>query len=160
MDTYDDFIDIIFDSISKIFYPEELFKLDKQFSKFELLVMMLLQRNYELSMGELSNSLNIPMSTLNGIIDRLVKKGYIIKQKAEEDKRIILASLTEEGKKLVQDMKNMISKYISIILKELTEEEKTVLLNIVMKIIDAISNAGEEFEIEESKIKVKSIEID
>lgn len=49
---------------------------------------------------ELSVKLFLPKTTVNSAIDRLVKRGYIIRERNEADKRESFLSLSEKGIKL------------------------------------------------------------
>ena len=49
------------------------------------------------TMTEISRSLKVTMGTLTTGVDKLIKKGYLIRKRTEEDKRIVLVELTEKG---------------------------------------------------------------
>ena len=134
----DDIVDLLIDNIKKFFFPNEWINLDLKFSKTEIFTMLLLDRNKEVTMTELVEYINSPMSTATGIVDRLVKSGYINRDRGETDRRIVVLHLTEAGSSLVKDFKNLISKYLKIILDDLTEDEKQFLLNIVLKIMNKL----------------------
>ena len=59
--------------------------------------MMTVARLKEATMGQLSDHMNFPMSTATGIVDRLVKKGYIERGKSDSDRRIVVITLSEKG---------------------------------------------------------------
>lgn len=129
-------IDIFIDNIKKLFFPEEWIEFDLKFSKFELFTMLYLDKRKEISMTELVEYINSPMSTATGIVDRLVKSGYIKRGRSETDRRIVILALTEEGSKLIDKLKEMILSYINTAIDELTEEEKQFMVNIAIKIMN------------------------
>ena len=49
------------------------------------------------TMTEISRILKITMGTLTTGVDKLIKKGYLVRKRTEEDKRIVLVELTEKG---------------------------------------------------------------
>ncbi|MBI3811999.1 MAG: MarR family transcriptional regulator [Nitrospirae bacterium] len=56
----------------------------------------------QLSMGELSRTMYLHMSTVSGVVDRLEEKGYLERTRGVSDRRVVKISLTKAGKKLVQ----------------------------------------------------------
>ena len=52
------------------------------------------------TMGEIAHDLRITVGTLTTAINRLIKKGYVERKRIEEDRRVVLVSLTEIGKKV------------------------------------------------------------
>ena len=47
------------------------------------------------TMGEIAHDLRITVGTLTTAINRLIKKGYAERKRIEEDRRVVLVSLTE-----------------------------------------------------------------
>ena len=62
--------------------------------------------NGSLSLGELSQKMYLHPSTISGITDRLEDKGYVMRGRAQEDRRVVKVYLTTEGKKLVKKTPN------------------------------------------------------
>jgi len=50
------------------------------------------------SQNELGRQTAMDQSTINGVVQRLLKRGLIAKQKCESDKRMILLKLTDAGR--------------------------------------------------------------
>ena len=49
------------------------------------------------TMGEIAHDLRITVGTLTTAINRLIKKGYVERKRIEEDRRVVLVSLTDTG---------------------------------------------------------------
>jgi DNA-binding MarR family transcriptional regulator len=137
---FDNIVDLFIENIKKLFFPEEWIELDLKFSKFELFSMLLLDKRKEITMTELVEYINTPMSTATGIVDRLVKNGYIKRDRSEADRRIVVLRLTEKGTQLMERLKSMIYEYIGMIVGDLTEEEKQYMTRIILKIMNNIQN--------------------
>lgn len=158
---YDNIVDLIIDNAKKLFFPEEWIKLDLKFSKFELFTMVYLDKRNEMTMSELVDYLNSPMSTATGIADRLVKKGYILRDRSESDRRIVILKLTEEGSQLIKNLKEMIAANLNMILDDLTEEEKRLLFQILFKILKSLQTKfNSQTSNEEGRNTIKNIEIE
>lgn len=50
------------------------------------------------TMGEVAYDLRITVGTLTTAINKLIKKGYVERKRIEEDRRVVLVSLTDAGK--------------------------------------------------------------
>ena len=136
----DDLINLFFENVKKLLYPQNWLQIDLQFSKSEIFAMLLINKNGEITMTELADYINSPMSTANGIIERLVKKGYIIRDRSDFDRRIVILRLTEEGAQLIDSLKEHITKYLKMVLEELSDEEIQLMVGIIYKIIHVLQN--------------------
>lgn len=157
----DNIIDLFIDNLKKLFFPEEWIELDMKFSKTEIFSILYLDKRKEITMTELVEYINVPMSTATGIVDRLVKKGYIARERSETDRRIVVLRLTEEGSRLIENLKDLIYKYLDMILADLTDEEKQFLARIALKIVHNLGNRLEPKKPEtQDKNQVKKIHIE
>ncbi|HCJ57773.1 MAG TPA: TrmB family transcriptional regulator [Clostridiaceae bacterium] len=156
----EDIVDLLIVNLKKLFFPEEWIELDLKFSKFEIFAMLLLYKSSEVTMTELVEYINVPMSTATGIVDRLVKKGYIARERSEADRRIVVLKLTEEGSNLVKNLKDLICKYLNMILQDLTEEEKQSMAHIAMKIMNKLQKGLSFNDSAEQKNDIKKISIE
>lgn len=156
-----DIVEILIDNTKKLFFPDEWIKMDLKFSKLEIFTMILLDRNKQVTMTELVEYINSPMSTATGIVDRLVKSGYIERDRSETDRRIVVLTLTDSGSQIIKDFKNTISKYLEVILGSLSEEEKQSLLKIVSKIMNTLqSEMTKEIHADNDRPAIKKIDIE
>lgn len=84
------------------------------------------------TMSEVANRLNVTQGAVTQMATRLEKKGYVIRQKDTEDKRVTTISLTEKGKILCEehiayDQKEYAA--VSEMLKEFSDEELEKLIH-------------------------------
>jgi DNA-binding MarR family transcriptional regulator len=134
----DEIIDLFFDNIKHLFFPENWLQLDLKFSKSEIFSLLLIEKRHDITMTELADYINSPMSTSNGIIERLVKKGYVVRDRSESDRRIVVLRLTGEGEKLITGFKELVSGYLKMALETISEEEVKVLADIILKVVRAM----------------------
>ena len=140
---FDNIVNLVIENIKKLFFPEEWIELDLKFSKSELFSMLYIDKRKEVTMSELVEYINTPMSTATGIIDRLVKNGYVKRERSETDRRIVVLRLTEEGLRFIKELKDMIYEYLGMAIKDLTEEEKQFMARIVLKILNNLQNRAD-----------------
>ncbi|MNE35438.1 Organic hydroperoxide resistance transcriptional regulator [compost metagenome] len=79
-------------------YKPLLEELDLTYPQY--LVMLLLWEHQTLSVKELGDHLMLDSGTLTPLLKRLEQKKIVVRKRSEEDERIVLISLTEEGKQL------------------------------------------------------------
>jgi len=127
--------EFLLDNIQKIVIPEELIKLELSLSRFELLALMLAGKYKTVTMSNLAQGMSVPMSTATGIVDRLVKKGLLKRDRSEEDRRVVTVSLNENGVALIDNLKEYFHQLLDKVRSLLTEDEFETALKIALKII-------------------------
>lgn len=144
MNLYEEFYDEILGHIRRFAFPEEWIAIDIAMSKQELFTMLTVDKLKETTMGQLADDMNFPMSTATGIIDRLVRKGYIERGRSDSDRRIVVISLTDQGTAFVENIKTMILSYIKKAYEALDEEERKTILRIADKVSASFLKRDEE----------------
>ena len=86
------------------------------------------------NMSSIARALSVTVGTLTISMNSLVKKGYVVRQRSEEDRRVVLVSLSEKGKEVFEHHARFHRAMIDGVIKELTEEELEVLIKAVTKL--------------------------
>ncbi len=81
------------------------------------------------NMSSVAKKLSVTTGTLTISVNSLVKKGYVNRERSEEDRRVVLVSLTEKGKKAYEHHEVFHQKMILAICERLDDTEKQVLAN-------------------------------
>ncbi|GAB1475393.1 MarR family transcriptional regulator [Bacillota bacterium] len=81
-----------------------------------------------LSVTEIAASLDITLPSATVAVNKLVKKGFITKEKNSEDGRAVIIRLTREGEKIYRVQRYIHYKLVKAASSELSEEEKATLL--------------------------------
>lgn len=84
--------------------------------------------------SSVAKRLSITMGSLTKAIDGLTDKGYVIRTRSEEDKRVVLLALTEKGKKAYKHFRNFHEELIHQIMAQLSETEQKVLAKALGKL--------------------------
>lgn len=79
------------------------------------------------NMSVIANMLTVTVSTLTTNMNGLEKKGYIRRERSQEDKRVVYATLTEKGRKAFYHHRDFHKKMIRAIVKDLNEDEMEIL---------------------------------
>jgi MarR family transcriptional regulator, lower aerobic nicotinate degradation pathway regulator len=91
------------------------------------LVVAALWQDEGISAGDLGKKVRLDPATLSGILDRMAEAGWIVKETAPEDKRLLRIFLTERARKLAPTLMEERDKANEEILGNLSLEEKILL---------------------------------
>ena len=104
----------------------------------EVKIISYLGKNETSRMRDLSNYLNLQMSTMTGIIDKLVQKRFVERIRTDEDRRTVRVKLTLKGKKIFNiEVENHLE-LSQQMLNSLTMKEQKTLLSLLNKIVTNI----------------------
>ncbi|HQD49540.1 MAG TPA: MarR family transcriptional regulator [Defluviitaleaceae bacterium] len=80
------------------------------------------------TMTEVAQDLKITVGTLTTAINRLVKKGYVERNRIEDDRRIVQVQLTKKGKLAYRIHEKFHTDMINAMIDGLKEEEEDILV--------------------------------
>lgn len=80
------------------------------------------------TMTNVSKKLRVTIGTLTTSINTLVKKGYVFRERREDDRRVVLLSLTDEALKVMEIHDKFHDEMIAAVFKDLSLEEDKVLI--------------------------------
>ncbi len=86
------------------------------------------------TMTEVAQDLGITVGTLTTAINKLVKKEYVERERAEEDRRSVMIALTRKGKLAYRIHEKFHQDMITETIEGLTDEEETVLMKSLDKL--------------------------
>lgn len=90
-------------------------------------------------MSDIAKRLNVTVGTLTTNMNSLEKKAYIIRQRSDTDKRVVLVTLTDKGKKAFFHHRDFHKKMIKAIVGGLTEEEMKVMIKCLTNLNDFLN---------------------
>lgn len=79
------------------------------------------------NMTTVARELSVTTGTLTIAVNNLVKKGYVDRVRSEEDRRVVLVSLTERGRRAYEEHQDFHREMIGAVVAHLDEEETRVL---------------------------------
>ena len=87
-----------------------------------------------LKVSKVSQLMDITLPSATAAINKLVTKGYLLKERCSNDGRVMYVSLTELGRKIVKVHSYFHQKMVRDLTKELNENEKNALLKGIEKL--------------------------
>lgn len=88
------------------------------------------------NMSTIAKVIGVTIGTLTIAINNLVKKGYVTRERGQQDRRVVFLSLSEKGKNAYEHHKQFHHEMTEAILKSLNEEEVVVLMKALHNIRD------------------------
>lgn len=126
-------------------------------SKNEVLVLWLLYRQTEANMSQIADYIHVPLNTATGVISRMEKKKLVVRERSEEDKRIVTICLNEQGRAQIQAILQEFSFYAYQVSEEFSREEIKLLFSMLHKLMNIMKRERKK---EAEKKKVRKIAID
>jgi len=108
----------------------------------QMIMLVSIHDHGQCKLKTLAKGRGISPPTATGLIDRLVRAGYVKRSSNPEDRRVVMVSLTEKGEKIVKGFLTTVRNRWKKILTQLTTKEQHQYLNILRKIVNILS--GEE----------------
>lgn len=91
-----------------------------------------------LSAGKISEALKISEARVTVLVQKLLKKGYIVKENDSTDARIVKIKLTREGKEIIEDLHNDLRRNVSFVIDVVGMEKIDKYLHLSEEIYNAI----------------------
>ena len=86
------------------------------------------------NMTSVARELEVTTGTLTISVNSLVKKGYVDRSRSEEDRRVVLVSLSGKGKKAYLHHQRFHQEMIAAVLQDLSDEEQRILEQALVKL--------------------------
>jgi DNA-binding MarR family transcriptional regulator len=91
-----------------------------------------------LAANVLSQRLGCGQPTVTGIVDRLETLGYCERERSTDDRRVVLAKLTQRGRELHDQLEKRMSDKLGEVLNLLSHADRVHVIRILKHLVDAI----------------------
>ena len=125
--------------ISREFYKKqtsEFYKMKITMPQF--VVLEILHREGQSRMTDLARLINVSTAAMTGIVDRLVRDGYVARASDPDDRRIIKVGLTAKGSRAVKNIIDQRKQVFSSIFGVLSQEDREEYLKILISVRDRL----------------------
>ncbi|RHP30699.1 MarR family winged helix-turn-helix transcriptional regulator [Lachnotalea sp. AF33-28] len=131
MDSYATFNDVLVRLFNEIMDIEERAIITEEFKDItnnDMHVIEAIGISTMKNMSTIARALSVTVGTLTISMNSLVKKGYVVRNRSEKDRRVVYISLTEKGRKAYRHHEEFHKKMIDAMTKDLSQEETQVLV--------------------------------
>ncbi|MFC2470319.1 MAG: MarR family winged helix-turn-helix transcriptional regulator [Lachnoanaerobaculum gingivalis] len=90
--------------------------------------------NEKKNMSMIAKELAITIGTLTISINSLVRKGYVIKERSEKDKRVVFVNLSSKGKAAFSRNEELYDQMVNSMLEDLEDNEMDILMRSLLKV--------------------------
>lgn len=126
--------------IIKGFTKRQANELDKgKITLPQFLLMAFLNISAESKMKDLAHSMEVTTAAMTGIVERLVRSGYLTRAYEPSDRRIIKVRLTAKGSQLVNKVNQHRRQMVIRIFGRISENDRREYLRILMQIHDILN---------------------
>ncbi|AAO35112.1 MarR family winged helix-turn-helix transcriptional regulator [Clostridium tetani] len=134
-------------NLSKLMNRKLNAKMDgKKISPYPMIILNQLDSKKPTTLTDIREKLGIPNSTISTVLDKLLEKGLIRKEKDETDKRRTFLYLTE---KAYEEERKIIKQHVEVfkeVLSKATDEDLNTLINSTKLFIKLIEKDNKEDE--------------
>lgn len=91
----------------------------------------LIEMHGPMPMSRLADDLGVALPNATGIVSRLAERGIVAREHADDDRRVVLVSLTDTGRRLIGEMEEARRGRIRRLVETLDREQQQRLLQAV-----------------------------
>ena len=85
-------------------------------------------------MSAIAKELSVTVGTLTIAMNSLVKKGYVVRERGQEDRRVVYISLSDRGRRAYAHHARFHKEMIDALMEKLDGQEKRVLIQALTKL--------------------------
>jgi DNA-binding MarR family transcriptional regulator len=105
-----------------------------EISREEIRALVILDSGEPIMMSNLAEALAVPLSTATHTVDRLVAKGLVLRNRSEEDRRVVQVEMSAYGCKLQESFRDKRRLMACSWLEPLSSGEREIFLDLMSKI--------------------------
>ncbi len=123
-----EFDELIYKFLKDVQHFERMDQARFKLSWRDMYFMKYLLNNSGCRISEVAQEMDIPLFTASRMVQSLEKKGYVLKEKDDSDQRNIHVHLTDDGREVIQSIKDFHYEIVSANFAEFSESEQQALL--------------------------------
>lgn len=112
-------------------------------SILQIQTLIFLNKNKKVSMGDIANNFHIELSSATSLLNKLYEMKLVMRLEDKDDRRLVIITLTDEGKALLKEAMCERKKKLEKILLYLSEKQKSELQDILKTLNNKLTNKNE-----------------
>ena len=104
----------------------------------QLLALRQLLDSADKSLAKLAEEVGLSSSTMVGVVDRLEKKGLVVRIRGQKDRRLVNIVITDEGRQYLDKSPKLLQDKLIESLSSYSDSNKTKILDSLRKITDIL----------------------
>ena len=102
----------------------------------QVILMQAIQELGDVTIGTIANRVNLSQATVSSILDRLVKRDLVARNRSKSDRRIVHAQLTKEGIMLLEKTPSLLQDDFVVRFQHLKVWEQSQILSSVQRLAE------------------------
>jgi len=102
----------------------------------QLICLYSLSREDGITLSNLAGKVDLGISTVNGIVDRLEDKRLLTRRRSEEDRRRVILNITEEGMEVAKSAPSLLQDQLADSLKKLPDLEQAAIAFSLERVVE------------------------
>lgn len=111
----------------------------------QLIFLKAVAKSEGIPVGEIAKAISLSQATVTGILERMVKRGLVSRQRSDRDKRRVLIRLTPAGEQILAQAPPLMQASFLKQLQHLEKWEQTMILSALQRIVSMMG--AEAFEV-------------
>jgi DNA-binding MarR family transcriptional regulator len=103
----------------------------------------MLSNGHDIPIGDIAKAISLSQATVTGIVERLEKKGLLIRKRDSIDRRRVLTVLTQEGRQLLDKTPPLMQRLFLETFGGLQDWEQTMILCALQRLADIMNSKPE-----------------
>lgn len=106
----------------------------KDLTNNDIHVIRAIGMNEKKNMSMIAKELAVTIGTLTISINSLVRKGYVIKERSDKDKRVVFVNLSSKGEAAFSRNEELYDQMVNSMLEDLEDNEMDILMKSLLKV--------------------------
>ncbi len=107
----------------------------------QYLAMTALSKSGVATMGRLSRDLHVTMGAATNIVDRLIRGGYVARERGTDDRRIVRVRLLPKGEETLREVEDEATAFMTSVLGEMDDERRAKFLEIFARMVEVAESS-------------------
>ncbi|MBQ0797459.1 MarR family winged helix-turn-helix transcriptional regulator [Zhongshania sp.] len=100
----------------------------------QMLILQTLRDQGDAIISDVANHINLSQATVTSILDRLEKRGLVMRERSQQDKRKVYACLTDAGSELIRNAPMPLQDYFIRQFSDLQDWEQTHIISALQRV--------------------------
>ncbi|MDO7904986.1 MarR family transcriptional regulator [Paenibacillus sp. JX-17] len=127
-------------SLYRVFWNETS-ESESGLTSIQFMVLNVLKSRPNIGLAELADACFMGSSSMSGVVDRLVKAGYVSRERLESDRRVLTLRMTEKGEEIREYTNSLWMNRVSPIL-DIPKKDMDFVLSIHQRMIEKLEGKG------------------
>lgn len=115
--------------------PKQWLRLDLTMSQIK--VVLLLFVSGPMRMGVIASELGVSLATATGVVDRLVERGFLMRESDAADRRVVLCRLSDEGERLLGKLWRLSQKRLAELMSIIPPSKLVMIVEMLQVMLQA-----------------------